>query len=102
MQYHLNPFHRITQERFAAAVTDLHAAIPILQDAEILVELIRITASIGDGHTSFRAWEVFQDTPAVTPDKLIEPSWDAYQAGRDPVMEWILAVTTNATFADAG
>lgn len=31
-----------------------------------------------------------EDTPAVVPDKLIEPSWDAYQAGRDPVMEWIL------------
>lgn len=32
-----------------------------------------------------------QDTPAVMPDKLIEPSWDAYRAGRDPVMEWILS-----------
>jgi hypothetical protein len=31
------------------------------------------------------------DTPAVMPDKLIEPEWDAYRAGRDPVMEWILA-----------
>ena len=32
-----------------------------------------------------------QDTPAVMPDKLIEPDWQAYRAGRDPVMEWILA-----------
>lgn len=32
-----------------------------------------------------------QDTPAVMPDKLIEPDWQAYKAGRDPVMEWILA-----------
>jgi hypothetical protein len=32
-----------------------------------------------------------QDTPAVMPDKLIEPDWDSYKAGRDPVMEWILA-----------
>jgi hypothetical protein len=32
-----------------------------------------------------------QDTPAVVPDKLIEPMWDAYRAGHDPVMEWILA-----------
>ena len=32
-----------------------------------------------------------QDTPAVMPDKLIETSWEAYQAGRDPVMEWILS-----------
>jgi len=32
-----------------------------------------------------------QDTPAVRPDKLIEPSWETYPLGRDPVMEWILA-----------
>jgi hypothetical protein len=25
------------------------------------------------------------------PDKLIEPDWQSYKAGRDPVMEWILA-----------
>ena len=25
-----------------------------------------------------------EDTPAVTPDKLIEPGWDAYQAGLIP------------------
>jgi hypothetical protein len=31
------------------------------------------------------------DTAAVMPDKLIEPSWEAYKSGRDPVMEWILA-----------
>jgi hypothetical protein len=32
-----------------------------------------------------------QDTPAVMPDQMIETTWDAYRAGRDPVMEWILA-----------
>jgi len=32
-----------------------------------------------------------QDTPAVMPDKPIEPDWQTYKAGRDPVMEWILA-----------
>ena len=31
------------------------------------------------------------DTPAVMPDKLIEPTWATYPQGRDPVMEWILA-----------
>jgi hypothetical protein len=32
-----------------------------------------------------------QDTPSVMPDKLIEPSWEMYPQGWDPVMEWILA-----------
>ena len=31
-----------------------------------------------------------QDTPSLMPDKLIEPSWETYPTGRDPVMEWIL------------
>lgn len=31
------------------------------------------------------------DTPGLIPDKLIEPDWNSMKAGRDPVMEWILA-----------
>ena len=31
------------------------------------------------------------DTPAVMPDKLIEPSWESHPSGRDIVKEWILA-----------
>jgi hypothetical protein len=30
------------------------------------------------------------DSPAVMPDKLIEPDWKSYKSGRDPVLEWIL------------
>ena len=26
----------------------------------------------------------------ITPDKRIEPTWEEFRAGRDPVMEWIL------------
>jgi hypothetical protein len=32
-----------------------------------------------------------KDTPSLMPDKLIEPVWELYTAGRDSVMEWILA-----------
>ena len=32
-----------------------------------------------------------QDTQALMPDKLIEPSWELYPTGRDPALEWILA-----------
>ncbi len=31
------------------------------------------------------------ETPALMPDQLIEPTWEAYQAGRDAALEWILA-----------
>lgn len=32
-----------------------------------------------------------EDVPAVMPDKRIDPTWTDFKAGRDPVMEWILA-----------
>ena len=32
-----------------------------------------------------------QDVPAVLPDRRIDPSWAEFQAGRDPVLDWILA-----------
>jgi hypothetical protein len=35
----------------------------------------------------------FQDSdepPTVMPDVTIEPSWEDYKAGRDPVLEWVL------------
>ena len=32
-----------------------------------------------------------EDTLSLMPDKLIEPVWELYTAGRDPAMEWILA-----------
>jgi hypothetical protein len=33
------------------------------------------------------------DTPGILPDKRIDPDWRSYLAGRDPVLEWILAYT---------
>jgi hypothetical protein len=32
-----------------------------------------------------------EDAPAVLPDKRIDPNWADFQAGRDPVMNWILS-----------
>lgn len=31
------------------------------------------------------------DGDTVEPDQRIEPDWGAYRAGRDPVLDWILA-----------
>jgi hypothetical protein len=32
-----------------------------------------------------------EDVPAFLPDKRIDPDWQSFKAGRDPVMEWILS-----------
>lgn len=51
---HVNPFHSITPAAFHAAVADLERKLPRLEDHEVVVELARIVAMIGDGHT--RLW----------------------------------------------
>lgn len=32
-----------------------------------------------------------RDVPAILPDKRIDPDWNSYRAGEDPVLNWILA-----------
>jgi len=48
---HVNAFHSVSRESFAAEVTRLDAAIPHLNGDEVLVGFMRIAALIGDGHT---------------------------------------------------
>ena len=48
---HKNLYHATSREQFERAVADLDAAIPSLQDHQIVVRLHQITATVGDGHT---------------------------------------------------
>lgn len=50
-KHHKEPFHTVTQAEFDAAVAKLHQSIPDLPRNQIIVELARLVASIGDGHT---------------------------------------------------
>lgn len=51
---HMNAFHAVTKEEFAAAVTSLRARAGQGSDDEIIVGLMQITAMVGDGHTRIR------------------------------------------------
>jgi hypothetical protein len=53
LSQHANPFHSISKTQFDKDVESLLVRIPNLQPHEIVVEMSRIVASIGDGHTSF-------------------------------------------------
>ena len=48
---HVNAFHSISREDFAAEVTRLDADIPQLNGDEVLARFMQIVALIGDGHT---------------------------------------------------
>jgi hypothetical protein len=43
-----------------------------------------------------------EDVPAFLPDQRIDPDWEAYKAGRDPVMEWILAYGSGSQSRGSG
>src|SRR5215216_2699429 len=49
---HKNLFHTTTRDQFEGAVRKLNERIPALARHQIIVELARIAASVGDGHTN--------------------------------------------------
>jgi hypothetical protein len=48
---HPNAFHNTTREAFHAEIETLKKRAPDMQDHEVVVELARIVATLGDGHT---------------------------------------------------
>ncbi len=52
VERHANAFHSVTPEAYRASVEALRERIPGLARHEIIVEMMRIVAAIGDGHTS--------------------------------------------------
>ena len=65
---HVNAFHSVSRERFAAEVAQLHSAIPSMNDDQIIVGLMRIVALVGDGHTHL-------DLPPAWPRYPLELAW---------------------------
>jgi tetratricopeptide (TPR) repeat protein len=51
-KFHKNLFHTMTREHFASAVNRLNERIPKLARHQIIVEMARIVAMVGDGHTN--------------------------------------------------
>jgi hypothetical protein len=48
---HVNPYFKVGEADFQKSVTELADQVPDLNDEQIIVEMMRIVASIGDGHT---------------------------------------------------
>ncbi|ANM31493.1 hypothetical protein ABI59_20875 [Acidobacteria bacterium Mor1] len=48
---HVRPFHHVSEEQWRKTVADLGRRIPDLSESEIVVELTRLVALLGDGHT---------------------------------------------------
>jgi len=48
---HVNPYFKISETEFQQSVIELAENVPNLNDEQIVVEMMRIVASVGDGHT---------------------------------------------------
>jgi len=53
---HPNLFHVVSREQFDGAVADLRRRLPGLARHQVVVELMRLAASVGDGHTCVAPW----------------------------------------------
>ncbi|MEW6212944.1 MAG: hypothetical protein AB1631_31765, partial [Acidobacteriota bacterium] len=49
---HKNLFHTMTREQFDAAIKKLDDRLPSLARHQVIVEMMKIVAMVGDGHTS--------------------------------------------------
>ena len=54
---HMKPYHSISEITYWEQIEQLENAIPDLSDTQLLVEMMRIVASVGDAHTRFSAWD---------------------------------------------
>jgi hypothetical protein len=69
---HPGAFHAIGETEFRAAVASLDAKVPSLSDSQIEVELIRLVALLGEGHSRLSLPglpDAMSDVPDLTPVK---------------------------------
>jgi hypothetical protein len=53
---HANLFHNLGREQFDDAIADIRRRLPTLARHQVIVELMRLAAAIGDGHTIVAPW----------------------------------------------
>jgi tetratricopeptide (TPR) repeat protein len=62
-----DPFRLVSREEFSRRVAVLDAAIPKLTDMEVVIEMMKLTPAVGDGHTMIYAFferpEFLQNVP---------------------------------------
>lgn len=58
---HLNLFHTVSEADYEGAVNALHERIPVMEDFEVALEMMRIVSMVRDGHT----WLSYNETALV-------------------------------------
>jgi hypothetical protein len=81
-QRHKNLFFQLPKDEFEREIKNLEVRIPKLSDGEIALELMRITARVGDGHTSSSMPESEQSFFPIRLERFKE-GWFATQTTTD-------------------
>lgn len=55
-QNHINLYHAISKTDFESELSNLNTSLPDYNKYQVMVEMMRITRLIGDGHTNFGYW----------------------------------------------
>ena len=67
--HHASLFHSMTRAQFDSALADIEQRLPHLARSQVIVELQRLAALIGDGHSSVGPWRdtatVFHELPVT-------------------------------------
>jgi len=53
---HINLYHTVSKEKFKSELSNLKNSLPDYNKYHVMVELMKITRLIGDGHTIFGYW----------------------------------------------
>jgi len=53
---HINLYHSVSKEDFQSELSDLKRSLPNYNKHQVMVEMMRITRLIGDGHTIYGYW----------------------------------------------
>jgi hypothetical protein len=72
VKVHPGAFHHLSEQDFNSAVAELERRIPALSDQQVEVELIRLVASLGEGHSRLSPPglpDAMSDVAQVTPFK---------------------------------
>ncbi|WP_226646284.1 S41 family peptidase [Microbulbifer variabilis] len=54
---HINLYHNVSKEEFTDKLFQLKSDLPSLSENQVMVELMKISRMIGDGHTQLAFWE---------------------------------------------
>lgn len=53
---HIDLYHQISEEEFTAQLSEIKRQLPALSPPQLIVELMRVSKLIGDGHTQVNYW----------------------------------------------